>query len=392
MNADTRLERALGSARGSARAIVTVCAAVLALVVSTPSRNVYRDAERELTTLIELDRRKVLAEIVVQLDPEAAKQVDALAALLQEFDLALSLGPGNFLFVEPGASAFEAPDPRFDLLLNVESSLRSWSTLRGEVGDVTSVASSLREQLAANRSSIQPGVTQVWLHVSDRTNTDSEVRVYWLRGLSENFVPLQLPLPFPATNFSIEFDPLAEFIKRADTAVLVGSDERGLIWLPNTHRPEIWGRVRDRRLVDARTFLEDLANAPERSLDVLGVTLPSRLVSIGATLALLLLSVHFSVYVRYFLKAAGERAAPAPWIAVLPRFEARMFTAILLIALPAATGIAIAFAARGESVSLRIVSGALFLGAFIIIAYHALALGYRPVRRHLLRHDKRKRS
>lgn len=72
-----------------------------------------------------------------------------------------------------------------------------------------------------------------------------------------------------------------------------------------------------------------------------------------------------------------------PWVVVLPTIDARAFSAMLLIALPATTWFFMTFAETSEPPSFRIVSAFIGLVAVAVITYHTLVLGYPQIRRRL---------
>jgi hypothetical protein len=195
-------------------------------------------------------------------------------------------------------------------------------------------------------------------------------------------------LSLAVATYSLEFDLLQELGERPDAAMLVGvpiadRSTEALVLLPTAQRREIWPRVRDLSTAEARMYVAELANAPEKAIELLGVALPSRLLSIGFPLVLFFLSIHFSVYVRLVLRLVDDGVSQLPWIVVLPAIGARAFSAALLLALPVATWVAATFAETSEPLGLRIISGMIGLAAVVIVGCHALVLGY-PWARALL--------
>ena len=114
---------------------MTVCAAIWALL-STPD-NIYRDAEQEITMLIDRDFVQIQKEIAIKENPIVRRRLVAvMQRILSDNGLSLSLG-GNFLRARTNADLELESAVNTLNLSTIDKDFKSATIMYVEVGAIS---------------------------------------------------------------------------------------------------------------------------------------------------------------------------------------------------------------------------------------------------------------
>lgn len=327
-------EQAVAAARFSARALMTVCAAVIILAASD-QENPYQQALYELDKLSAPDYLELVREFAARNDAHVNRQVSILRNILGNVGLELSLASNDVITFKTDNSFTLHSDSTPLRLIDRDTTMPN-NAVWGEVKNIQSVEDGLRRLVAEIRPEIPTYVKTVRIGFDNSQPTETIAHVGWGGGRTK---AEDIRGPVGSIEGSIEYyvplDCLDMLSQNDATADLVVRANNERIFLPKTKDARVWFQVRNMTIPDAMEYLAALANAPNESLEVIGLSIPNKYVSWGAPLILVLFCFNLLTHIRYLAaNAPSEIAGFYGWTPLMPGFLASCHTVATLIVLP----------------------------------------------------------
>lgn len=341
-------EQAISAARFIVRALLTVCAATVFLLLSNKA-NVYEESVDELNAFLSIDPRGLPTQIAKQ-NPLAGRQLTTLRNVLSGAGLKLSephtnlaslaIAESGYSFWNlSGGASLESLDGSF-------SGMRVW---KADVFNVESVKDAVRQFLRDNKTRIHDFTSEVSVTFGVQASGLEVTLGGQARDGERQQVSGVIGALGPQIQFSMRINVPEAMSHVPETRDLVGKRGDGFYLLPKTKR--IWNEVRGLSASDARDMLARKAGGRDNSLEVFGLSIPERTVSWVTPSLVFGLSVYLFLYLRRMsnLLRRDRKLRRYPWVHVMPGFLASAVTVFVVILLPCLVLVWTALSTAGSS-------------------------------------------
>lgn len=359
-------EQALKSARFSHRLLLTVCFAGLIFGFSPQERSVYKNAVKELNTLLSLDVRELILNAALE-NNKFNQSYLKVKSILSDYGLSLLMSQSSdtILLIKP--DPLNIPDETLD---NINEYLTRLSELSLTVTKFDKeFEEDLRNLLNKGQADYPTGGKTVVLFVHSDILAVLYCKEVYFTGCSvSRDIRYSLRHSPAKENITVPFDVLSVISESPELRHLVTEIKGDYLFLPSLKR--VWDQIRSEVPIQARAILARKDIPQEKRLKVFGLSIPQYLVSWTIPLLIFALSIYFLIHTTHLSVILNNNPdiRKYPWVVIMPGRLAAVLSTTTLCVLPILTLISIAHATwSGQTILLRILSIALFVGTVITL-------------------------
>ena len=358
-------EQSIKAARLAYRVLITACLTALVFAFSPEETNVYKEAGKELNTLLSNDLDLFVGNLECEIalkDDRYKKNFLHVDQILSDYGLSLSpLGKRwGVLTIEPQPLGFKG-----STLDEIDEYLSRFSELSITITKIDKeFEQELRNFLNTRKDLYGEGRETVSIYT---TETNFMVRFHRNSGGSTSTGD-KLRNPPKKEHFTLPLNILLKISEIPELSLLVRQLNEHYIFLPNLK--QVWDQIRSETPDQARTILARKDIQPEKRLDVFGFSIPQDLVSWTIPGLIFVLSFYFLIHIQHLNLVVNSNPAFRfyPWVGIMPGCNAAIVFMMSLLILPILALFFIVKATWGDLPTyLRILAILLSVGSLITI-------------------------
>ena len=326
-------EQSVKAARSASRLLVLFSCIALVLAFSPEEKNIYKEAVKEINTLLSLDVRPLLVK-GAQKNRRVRDNLMRAKSIASQRGLSFLVhgGSGEIIYIEP-----EPIDLASTSLESIDNFLSNVNKLTVTLVEIDAeFETELKDFLAKNYDS-------KWGRNVRLTINQNHSKPFYNLVFGNLSTGAALPHSLKEDKITVPFDMMRSLRDLDKDRHLFANRGENYVFVPNLK--QVWEQIRTETPINARAILARKDIPQERRIAVLGLSLPERLISWTMPGLIFALSIYLLVYVLHLshLSKTTPGIKDYPWVGIISGHLASIVSAVMHFILPVTAFLSVSY-------------------------------------------------